>query len=70
MDETIHSPSILDELIAKFVKTPRRLEDSGSTVGGGGGGGVLPIMANTGRRRLKGVPFSGFRNMNGADSTS
>ena len=39
MDEAIHFPSILDELITKFVKTPRRLEDSGSTVGGGGGGG-------------------------------
>jgi len=25
------------------------------------GGGVLPIMAYTGRLRLKGVPFSGFR---------
>ena len=69
MDEAIHFPSILDKLITKFVKTPRRLEDSGSTVGGGGGG-VLPILAYTGRRRPKGVPFSGFRNMNGADSTS
>ena len=70
MDETIHFPPILDDLVAKLVKTPRRLEDSGSTVGGGGGGRVRPIMAYTGRRRPKRVPFSGFRNMNGADSTS
>ena len=30
-------------------------------VPGGGGEGVLPIIAYTGRLRLKGVPFSGFR---------
>ena len=30
-------------------------------VGGGGGGGLLPIMANTGRLRPKGLPFSDFR---------
>ena len=28
-------------------------------------GAVLPIMAHTGRFRLKGVPFSGFRYMKG-----
>ena len=30
-----------------------------------GGGGVLPIMADTGRLRLNGVPFSRFRYMKG-----
>ena len=30
-----------------------------------GGGGVLLIMAYTGRLRLKGVPFSGFRYIKG-----
>ena len=39
LDETIHIPSILHELITsldKFFKTSRRLEDPGFTVGGGG----------------------------------
>ena len=37
-----HFPSILDELVTKLVKTPKRLEDSGSTVGGGEGAGFFP----------------------------
>ena len=33
--------------------------------GGGGGGGVLPIFDYTGRLRPKGVPFSGWRYIEG-----
>ena len=61
-DETIQIPLFLDELITspdKFLKTGVN----------GWGMEALHIMAYAGRP-LKKVPFSGFRNMNGADSTS
>ena len=34
-------------------------------LGWGGGRGVLPKIAYTGRLRLKGIPFLGFRYMEG-----
>jgi len=36
-----------------------------SSKGTGEGGGVFPVMAYTGRLRPKGVPFSGFRYIEG-----
>ena len=54
LDETIHIPSILDELITslyKFFKNSSRLKDPESTVGGGGFSSFYrPIWEGTTRK--------------------
>ena len=59
LDETIHIPSVLDELITspdKFLKTSRTLKTLGPRLGEGGGRG-LPIMAYAGRPPERGTFF-------------
>ena len=54
---------MLEKIYGLFVGTDTTVRTAARVEGGGGG--VLPIMAYTGRLRLKGVPFSRFRYMKG-----
>ena len=57
---------VIDESYVNILFMQQTVKEySSDSLPGGGGGGVLPITAYKGRLRPKGVPFSGFRYMNG-----
>ena len=57
---------VIDESYVNILFRQQTVKEySSDSLPGGGGGRVLPITAYKGRLRPKGVPFSGFRYMNG-----